>query len=371
LGADECVIWRVPLGGAGGIPRAVAIDLGDEAHPEGYPWVGTFNEMRAYKVDPDAGTVLATVALEVNPYGFAVDSAGWIWVSSRGFNGIQRFSSVTNTPEPRIAYGGCGGLPYGIAVDIRNRVWVASYDDAQGCAARYDPATGSWFAVRSRSGWRGRGIAADADGTIWMAIHPSSGGAIVSFHMDDGSGLAVRDVTGSIPVGIGVDELGQVWTVNQASSTATRYVKATGAVANFPVGPNPYTYSDFTGYQRRLMIPRGTWVRTYERCATDPFDRWGRVTWDADVPAGARLTIAAVSAVTEAGLSGATPVSLAVVPSDAPPVDLEAAFAAAGVPLRRFLRVTVTLEASPTRESPVFRELDVRWHCYRMPAGVR
>lgn len=368
---DECVIWSVPVGSPGGTPRAMAIDFGDGAHPEGYPWTGLWSEMRAYKLDPDTGATLATVDLQVNPYGFVIDSNGWIWVSGRcpcppGY--IQRFHTVTHAVEGRIPYGGCGPEPYGIAVDIRNRPWVASWYDGTGCAARYDPTTGGWFAVRGRGGWGTRGIAADADGTIWAAIHGSwCCGAMMSFNMDDGSGLTVRDIAGTIPVGIGVDELGHVWTVNQGTSNVTRFTKATGVLEEFPVGPAPYTYSDFTGYQRRLMIPRGTWTRDYERCATDAFDRWRTLDWDADVPPGARLTFTATSAPDPAGLPAATPVTLATVPSDAPPVDITAAFAAAGVPLYAHLRLTVLLEASPDRTSPILRAIGVQWHCYRMP----
>jgi DNA-binding beta-propeller fold protein YncE len=367
LDTDECVLWRVSLGSPGALPRAVAVDFGDAAHPEGYPWFGVFHEMRGYKLHPDTGAVLETVDLSINTYGFAIDSNGWIWISGLSQSAIQRFHTVTRTVEPPIPLvSGCGGMPYGIAVDVRNRVWVGVYGGWQACAARYDPATGGWFtAGNTRDGWLGRGIAADADGTIWMAIH--GGGAIVSFDMDDGSGFRVRDIAGSIPVGIGVDELGHVWTVNQATSNVTRLTKATGALEQFPVGLNPYTYSDFTGYQRRLMVPRGTWTRDYLRCAVDGFDRWGTLTWDADVPTGAELSIAGASADTSAGLDAASPVLLATVPSDVPPVDIEAVFAAAGVPLHRYLRVTVTLVASPDRASPVFRSLDVRWHCYRMP----
>jgi hypothetical protein len=362
VGTDECVIWRVPVGGGGGIPRALAIDLGDEEHPEGHPWVGLWTEMRAYQLNPDDGAVLNTVALSVNPYGFAIDSAGSIWAAGRcpcppGY--IQRFSTVTLAVDPPVSW--CGiEYPYGITVDIRNRVWVGSYGPG---VCRYDPASGAWMPV-SIGCSPTRGVAADAAGTIWASCY--GGNTIWSFNMDDGSGLTVRAGTGSGPIGVGVDELGQVWTVN-GGSNATRFTPATGAVAHFPVGPAPYTYSDFTGYQRRLMIPRGTWTRDYLRCAVDGFDRWGDLSWDADVPPGATLTISGASAETSAELDAAPTVTLATVPADVPPVDIEAVFAAAGVPLHRHLRVTVTLVASPDRASPVFRSLDVRWHCYRMP----
>jgi hypothetical protein len=361
LGEDECVIWRVPVAGGGGIPRALAIDFGDDEHLEGHPWVGAFNEMRAYQLDPDDGAVLAMVDLSVNTYGFAIDSNGWIWVAGRGpAPYIQRFHTVTLAVDPRIDYG-CTEYPYGITIDIRNRVWIGSWSSI---VCRYDPSTGGWLSVNVGCS-PARGVAADADGTIWASCF--GGNALYSFSMEDGSGFTTRASTGGGPIGVGVDELGHVWTVNQGGSNATRLTKATGTVEHFSVGPSPYTYSDFTGYQRRLMIPRGTWTRDYERCDTDSFDRWGTLEWDADVPAGARLTITGASATTVDGLDAATDVTLATVPSDVPPVDITAAFAAAGVPLYAHLRITVTLEASPDRDSPVFRSIDVHWHCYRMP----
>jgi streptogramin lyase len=372
LNTDECWLWTVPVGGPGATPRGLALDMGDELHPEGYPWVGAWSEMKAYKLNPDTGEVIATVDLTVNPYGLAADAAGWIWVSGRSpDNGyIQRFYGVTGEVQERIPYGGasgCNGQPYGITVDRSGRVWAASWyaDGDAGCAARYDPATGTWMAVHTgRDGWGGRGIAAGADGTVWMSIHYNwGGGAMASWNGEDGSGVVVRDVAGVIPVGIALDELGQVWTVNQSSSNVTRFIPATGALQEFPVGPNPYTYSDFTGYQRRLVNPRGTWIRDYERCARGEGDRWGDLIWDVGVPPG-RITIAGQSSDDAEALGSAPVVVLAIVGTDVPPVDLEAAFAAASVPLGRYLRITVTIEGDPSDpRSPVFRSLEVRWRC--------
>jgi hypothetical protein len=368
LGTDECMIWTVNVAGPGGIPRGLAVDLGDgEFYPGGFPWVAAFNEMRVYKLNPDNGSVMSSVTLSCNPYGLAGDARGNIWVSGVGPAPyyIQKFNTETEVVDPPVQYGGasgCGGSPYGITVDRENRPWVAS--TADGCAARYDPASGTWMAVNTgRTGWLGRGIAAGADGTIWMAMHSSGNGAMGSWNMADGSGLTIRDLTGGqIPVGIGLDELGHVWTVNQATSNVSRLTLATGVIEEFPVGPNPYTYSDFTGYQRRRLMPRGTWTRNYHRCDANPGDRWANVAWDVTAPPG-EVTIKAYSAPTEDGLRTAPVVTLATIPDATPPVDIEAAFSAAGVPTFPYLRIDVVLEGTPDGSSPVFRWIHVQWRC--------
>jgi hypothetical protein len=373
LGTDECVLWTVPVAGAGGIPRGLAIDLGDpEFHPEGYVWVASWTEMRVYKLSPDDGTVLGSVDLGVQPYGLAADGLGNIWVSGRapspGY--LQKFNAITGVVDPPVQFGGapggCGAEPYGITVDSANRPWGACWVGADACAGRYDPATGTWFAVNvGRPGWGGRGIAAGGDGTIWMSIHQNwaTSGAMVSFNMEDGSGLTVRDLPGgSIPVGIALDEMDHVWTVNSETSNVSRLTLATGVFEQFPVGPSPYTYSDFTGYQRRRLVPTGTWTRDYHRCDINPGDRWGQVYWDVDAPPGS-ITIVAASAPSAAELATAPSITLATVPSDTSPVDIEAAFAAAGVPTFPYLRVTVTLHGTSTGGSPVFRWIHVQWRC--------
>jgi hypothetical protein len=213
------------------------------------------------------------------------------------------------------------------------------------------------------AGHLGRGIAAAADGKIWMSLHSSGDGAMASWNMADGSGMTIYELTGGqIPVGIGLDELGHVWTVNQATSNVSRLTLATGLIEEFPVGPNPYTYSDFTGYQRRRLMPRGTWTHNYRRCDLSAGDRWGMVSWDVTAPPG-EVTIKAYSAPTEDGLRTAPVVTLATIPDATPPADIEAAFSAAGVPTFPYLRVDVVLEGTPDGSSPIFRSIHVQWRC--------
>ncbi len=371
LGDDECVIWTVPVGDPGGIARALAIDLPeDEFWDGGNPWVGMWSEERFFKLDETDGSVLEEVAVDVNPYGAAIDRDGWIWASGlRPVPGyIQRFNTVTLTVDPPIDMTGTGCesptesvySPYGIAIDIDNRVWVGSWSPN---VCRYDPSDGSFFTVALALSLS-RGVAADADGTIWASNYDGAGtNRIVGFDGDDGTGMVAFDIAGVTPIGVGVDELGQVWTVNQSSDTATRLDKATATLSESAVGTGPYTYSDFTGYQRELMTPSGRWEHVFERCHENDEDHWGTIEWDVDTPPGTNITIYGFSADHPDSLATATPVMLADVPPDSPPADITAAFHDAAVYLGWYLRIVVVLEPSSDHTSPVFRSVDVHWHC--------
>jgi hypothetical protein len=373
LGEDECVIWTAPVGNPGGCARALAIDFGDLDNPldPGNPWVGLWSEMRFLKLSPVDGTVLAEAAVNVNPYGAAIDHNGWIWASGmRPLPGyIQRFSTVTGVVEPPVSNAGTGCdspsesvySPYGIAVDLMDRVWVGSWS-ANVC--RYDPSDGSWMAVALHPNIA-RGVAADRDGYIWASNYLEGVEARIVGIVADTGAVDFDYVTGgNRPIGVGVDELNQVWLVNQASNTATRLVKGTGALSEHPVGTGPYTYSDFTGYQRSIMMDEGRWYHVYQRCNASVDDSWGDLAWDVDTPSDSTVTIYGYSAESEADLLDATAVTLARIRPDTPPVDIEAKFADAGVPLYEWLGVLVILRPSTDMLSPVVRSVEVQWHCF-------
>ena len=373
LGEDECVIWTAQVGNPGGCARALAIDFGDLDNPldPGNPWVGLWTEMRFLKLSPVDGTVLDEAAVNVNPYGAAIDHNGFIWVSGmRPLPGyIQRFSTITGAVDPPVSNAGTGCdsptdsvySPYGIAVDLMDRVWVGSWS-ANVC--RYDPSDGSWMAVPLHPNIA-RGVAADRDGYIWASNYQEGVEArIVGIVADTGAVSFDYLTGGNRPIGVGVDELNQVWLVNQASNTATRLIKGTGALSEHPVGTGPYTYSDFTGYQRSIMMDEGRWYHVYQRCNASTEDHWGDLTWDLDTPSDSTVTIYGYSAESEADLMDATAVVLATIRPDTPPVDIEAAFSAAGVPLYEWLGVLVVLRPSSDMQSPVVRSVEVQWHCF-------
>ena len=48
------------------------------------------------------------------------------------------------------------------------------------------------------------------------------------------------------------------------------------------------------------------------------------------------------------------------------PIDIEAAFSAAGVPTFPYMRIDVVMEGTPDGSSPIFRSVHVQWQCHTM-----
>ena len=356
-GEDECILWTAEVGGIGGTPRAMTVDLGGLDAPQGMPWVGLFEEMRALMLDPDTGETLETVAMGVTPYGFALDSLGSIWSSSLGYQ-IQRIDSTTYEADPPITLGGGCSSTYGIATDPDDRVWIAASE-----ACRYDPADGSWFIV-SLAGAYGRGVAVDPYGVVWVA--GNGGDSFIGFNADDGSDFRSYPSGGSTPVGIAVDSNGYVWAINQYSSNAARLDPITEEVETFPTGQYPYTYSDFTGFQRARVFSQGVWENEFEACAERGEHTeltWRNLVWSASTPGSTSIEFKARSAMTYEGLDTAEEVTLALVPGSSSPVSIQEAFDTAGVALGWYLRLTATLRSSGGSRSPVLEDLVVSWEC--------
>jgi DNA-binding beta-propeller fold protein YncE len=366
--SDECLLWTVSVGGVDGVPRGLAIDAGDVAHPEGFPWVALFYGRQIVQLDPDTGATLQTVDVDGTPYGLAISLDGRIWMPNNccGGNGIQSYEPATATLSPMVAHGGeasCRGQ-YGIAVDGNSRVWLGGYPCSR--AFRYDPADGSWFTVdMPRAALIGRGIAVDGANRVWMAAHSGGGnGYLFGFDADTGASLFDIDIAGTTPVGAGVDDFGRIWTANQGSNTATRYDPATGIEDSFAVGQGPYTYSDFTGFQRRnFTAPRGTYSQVYEGGCYIGVPDWGSFTWDATTPVGTSLRFEVQTAADALALDAAPIVVLAEVPADAPPIDVGDAFTAAGVVPDAFLRLTIVLLSLDRETSPVVHDFALSWEC--------
>lgn len=365
LSEDECVLWTAPVGGTNGIPRALIIDFGGLDLTGGYPWVGCFNEMRFYKLDPADGTTLDSVDVDVHTYGAAIDGEGWVWISGRSSHAIQRFHYIDGTVEPPVAVPEpvcSGNNPYGIAVDRSDRVWVGILPGSGAC--RYEADTGDWFFVNL--GGSGRGVAVDDDNVIWASNYDTT--QLHRFNSDDGSALATYGLPGRSPaVGVGVDRNGLVWTILQGSNTVEIFDPASETFHTTPVGTTPYTYSDFLGYQRWLMMPFGFWVKMFERCDEKDGDKWLDLRWEMETPGDSIITIKGKSADTLGGVASASEVIIAAIGPD-PDVgimDIEAVFAGEGVPLGKYLEITVIMQPSSAEppESPVFMNLQVYYHC--------
>lgn len=364
---DECILWTVDVGPRGGVPRAIAIAA------DGTVWVGLYNAMRVYQLDPDDGSVLRSVSTgtrHFTPYGAAIASDGTLWMTEAGTGRILSVDTTTGrvgTPRTAVARDGCSGS-YGIAVDSRDRVWIAGFQCDS--AFRYDPVRGSWLEVELPDSGATRGIAADDRGFIyvsasheWISIGVGgiSAGDEISrltrFRADDGSGIRIWDLPGLAAIGVGLGPDRHVWVINQTSSTAVRLDPTTGATRQYATGVSPYTYSDFTGYALRTFTAPNGYLRTViEGCAVGPTE-WEQVRWDASTPMPTSVEVRVRAAPTVADLASTpwlgpfrtTPAELTMPPGPVPP--------------DRFLEVEVTLISGDERATPVVRSVAVQFNC--------
>ena len=148
-----------------------------------------------------------------------------------------------------------------MAIDPFQGVWVATGWNGGGLA-RLDSVTYNWqhFSNPGFGATRGVAVKLDNDGTGQV-----TGARVYSAHSETGKVTVIDAVTGQMlpaisvgggqgPVGVAIDSDGHLWTVNQSSNSATRINTDTNQImGNYPVGSNPYTYSDMTGYALKTI----------------------------------------------------------------------------------------------------------------------
>ena len=138
-GADECVIWTVPVGPPNALLRAMTIDLGSAQVPNGFVWVGGYNSNELYKLHPDDGRLLATVPVPTAPYGLTIVNNGDLYMSTLGDGTLVRLTLPLTwwrglqIREPAVV------LPaLRWSRQTRGRVWQNGWDTMD--AIGYDPA---------------------------------------------------------------------------------------------------------------------------------------------------------------------------------------------------------------------------------------
>ena len=384
--SDECIAMTVVVGGAGANARALAIDPGIEPGDPGNVWVGMFQEQAFYQLNGVTGQLIQRVPPTgpsgVSPYGAAIDGQGRLWAphSCCGISSMEQINtnenpaSYSTLPVPAFSNAARGG--YGIVVDTEDRVWLGGWPEAG--LLRYDPATTTWTeatipGVFNVTEWGVRGVGLDQHGNVWAAVHNDwSDGQVARFDADTATATGNWDIGGEIPVGVGVDFDGDVWTINQATSNASRlHIDQTTLepadhpdTANptpvdvFPVGPKPYTYSDFTGLGLRTVVrPTGTYTVPIQGCSGTAGAHWLSVTWDATTPVNTEVNIyvrsgddlATLEEQPQFGPWTVSPADLQVLPGP--------------VPDGRYLLLTIELISNDNESTPIVHGYSVDWAC--------
>jgi hypothetical protein len=394
-GEDECMLWTSNVGMPNAILRSIAIDRGNEDFPQGFPWVGSCADGNfgaatnagLFKLNPRTGAVIATAPMGRCAYGAVVTPDGTLWEHALG-EGVVPVNVTTATtgamvPEPAVGSplrNECNRTntwerSYGITTDIRGRIWLSG----SGCSdvIGYDPASRTWSraALHAVAGVPfgtvvGSGVTVDPMNRVWA---PMSGNPFRLFSFDADSFApnalipAAAITTRTIPrawnsSAIGADRAGMLWVATSDVGPLLRYNPMTNAVDTFD-GPNRvYTYTDFTGAVRRLVIGTGTHTELFSAC---PGALWAELRWDANLPPGTSLVFNVQFAETMVGLGSAAPIALATTTRDTSPVDIQSKLRMLMMTNPgRFARLTVTFNpTSMPVASPVLRSVSLGWRC--------
>ncbi len=381
-GADECVMWTANVGPVNAVLRSLAIDRGDENYPEGYPWVGgcantggLVGGAGLWQLNPRNGMTIRPLAFAPCAYGAVVTPDGTLWEHTLS-NGISPVNTSTGAIGTLIR-AGTGASPttgqsYGVTADARGRIWLSrpGARDAVG----YDPMGRTWSIANlgaMGAATAGLGITVDPTNHVWVpannALYTWEADAFVANGAIPAARITRHMLT--VPAGwsstsaIGADRSGAIWVATQQAGPLLKYDPVTRMTQSF-AGPNQvYTYTDFTGAVRRLVIGEGTYSENY--MAECEMPQYADLRWESTTPMGTSLQFSVQVANTEAGLTMAPSVPIAVAPRDMSPVAIGPKLMMAGIMTPgRFARVTVrfvpTLDPVQT---PVLRSLGLSWRC--------
>lgn len=348
---DERVAWAVPVGPVNGLGRALCIGR------DGNLWVGLFNTRQFYKISSVDGSVIAgpvsttpttgqPTAGNWTPYGCLIDRNGTLWSASlTGVLGKIANSGLNPTvavPNPYVVSSFAhSGQNYGIALG-NGQVFLGMISG--GSYAEFNPVTNAFIFPADLS-FASTGISVDVDGNIVTGSYASGG--VTKFRWSANQTLN-GNVIWNRPAqlaaetrGVIVDANNDVWQVSKNGNVVMKYRSDGVPQGVFPVGNQPYTYSDATGLTQRSENPSGTWNVVFDGGVASTL--WGTINWNDQVPAGASVQVRARTANTQAGLNSATYQT----------VNKNVLFAATG----RFIEIRTQLNASLDLQSPVLFDL--------------
>ena len=348
-GQDECVKFTVYPGGT--CQRAAGVDAENNA------WIGEWNGKILRKLQQDTGAVMDSISISCNPYGLVIDGDGIIWVSGRGCGKLVRVDPKTKAVQhisPPHAN------MYGITVDGSGRIWMGHYSDHG--LTRYNPGNGQWnWVTQNIGGSCPRGVAAASNGYVYFGLGCGGDHYVAKVHQENLS-VKIIDLGGGnkTTVGVALDSDNFLWAVNYAANTATKInIENDQIIGHYPVGYNPYTYSDMTGYAaKNYTAPQGYYQHIIPGASVGQ-TLWTELTVDVNTQGESfvklRLRAAnTVSALAQASWQG----PFGPFPPNVFPMDLEA------IPdlIGKYLQVEVILVADEDGNSAIVKGFTVQYH---------
>ena len=259
-------------------PRGLAVDAQNNL------WAGTFGTKRLYYIDGADGKILKTVnvsSVNHTSYGAVIDRLGFFWSSGHQQNHLLRLNPRDNTYQ----IINIGHFVYGLGVDKNNHLFVSGYDARKVSRVNVESCTKEWTVA---AGYQSRGVAVTLEGDFWVA---NTGDGNVTRYSNDGV-LKATIAVGSQPTGVATDADGKVWVVNLGDENIHRIDPATNKIdlSKRIVGGTHYGYSDMTGVIVRTVTTRtGNWTVIHD--AETLNTAWGKVSWNAETPAGTSLSV--------------------------------------------------------------------------------
>ncbi|MFT7430750.1 MAG: hypothetical protein ACI971_001209 [Colwellia sp.] len=273
---DERVIWVTQFGDPNDLGRSLCID------PEGNLWPGTYTGREYFKFNQAGTQLLGPIATNASNYGCAVSADGTLWGATLGSTLVELDTNTGTWTQNRTNQSN-----YGIVLG-NDRVYLGS--TLQG----FNPATNTYQSSIASSG---TGVAVDGDGAVWF------GTSFLRKFVTNVTGdlnttpvCSVSTLGGRGPI---VGKGGRIWTINTSSDSVSQYDTDCNFISTIPVGRDPYTYSDATGFGARNQTdPTGIWTVVNDGGA--PNTDWDKIDWNNEaeggVPAGASITVEARSA---------------------------------------------------------------------------
>jgi streptogramin lyase len=387
---------------------------------------GTEEPGRAYQLDPDDGSILQAMDLPVHVYGAAADGRvpQRIWFTSKYSGALASVNVEDGTVEGpfHAPIPNCSGRwsAYGIAIDRAGRIWRGSSDSCANYITAYVPETDSWCVARPPGpGTRGIAVRVNPDGTnTVIAANRGNPGRLTMIDpeiacvptdftttfctdwTDEAShGRFVRDTgcevgamtnmtrsvnlypVGSIaqvilpagnedPYGVALDHDNRIWAVNHETDNIAVYDPEAATFVQYPTTgtlPIPYTYSDFTGYQRAAFTVIGTseYFRDYgvdaPACGLAAAPVWGDLTWSA-ITINSRITFHIQVSHDLSTLALAPRIEIGNTDTDTSPIYVSD-FVPANLLYARYIRVVAELESTDGITSPILAAMGLDWNC--------
>ncbi len=329
--ADERIAWVVQIPGTDGdLGRSLCVGTDSNV------WVGAYNTGIYYKLSSADGSGMGSMNTGGRPYGCAIDSNGILYGANLS-NYIVRGDTNTFTGLGSLSHSGQGSS-YAITVGNGNKVYLGSTSGHS--FIEYDPGTNT-FSTPSISTIRSLGVAVDGGGRIvvsgYSGIRVYNANKTLHCSSTVIPGGFPSDIRGSV-----VDANGDYWSVSRSSSEIIKYDQDCGFIMRRPVGYEPYTYSDVTGFAaRNTTTPTGVWNVIVDGGSAD--FNWENASWTSNIPTDAQIVVRVRTA--------NDPGDLEFVSYSAP-ISNGGGFVAVG----QYAEFKVSLTANPDGDSPILND---------------